>query len=74
MLRGQGSAGEFQREGNGGWRLIWFVVKAHLATVARLGHLWRKRRQIQATAKVSSSAFIALLRRYSISPRKVAAL
>jgi GT2 family glycosyltransferase len=74
MLRGEGAAGEFQREGNGGWRLIWFVLKAHLAAFARIGHLWRQRRQIQATSKVSSSSFIALLRRYSISPRKVAAL
>jgi GT2 family glycosyltransferase len=74
MFRGQGSAGEFQSEGNSGWSLIWFVVKAHFAAAARLGRLWKQRRQIAANARISSAAFSALLRRHSISARKVASL
>lgn len=74
LLRGEGSAGEFRREGNGGWRLAWIVWKAHFAAAGRFGHLWRQRREIAASARISDSAFIALLRRYSIAARKVAAL
>jgi GT2 family glycosyltransferase len=73
LVRGEGSAGEFRREGNGGWRLAWFVSKAHFAAAARLGHLWRQRRQIAASARISDREFVALLRRFSISARKVAA-
>ncbi len=74
MFQGFGSAGEFQREGNGGWRLIWFVAKAHLAAIARLPRLWLQRREIAASARISDASFVALLRRFHISARKVAAL
>jgi GT2 family glycosyltransferase len=74
MLRGEGSASQFHREGSGGWRLVWFVLKAHCAAIARLPHLWKQRRQIAAAKRMSETAFIALLRRFSISPRKVAEL
>ncbi len=74
MFRGEGTAGKFRQEGNGGWRLGWFVLKAHVSAVARLSHLWKQRRQIAASAQIPTSSFIALLRRNSISPRKVAEL
>jgi cellulose synthase/poly-beta-1,6-N-acetylglucosamine synthase-like glycosyltransferase len=74
MLRGEGSASQFHREGSGGWRLVWFVLKAHCAAIARLPHLWKQRRQVAAAKRIPEAAFIALLRRFSISPRKVAEL
>ena len=74
ILHGEGSAAEFRREGNGGWRLGWFVLKAHFSAVARLGHLWRQRRNISASAKVSDREFLSLLGRFAISAREVAAL
>ncbi len=74
LLRGQGITSEFHREGNGGWRLGWFVLKAHLSAVARLPHLWKQRRHIAATARISNRAFIALLQRFSISARRLAEL
>jgi GT2 family glycosyltransferase len=74
LFRGQGAASEFHREGNGGWRLVWFVAKAHLSAIARLPHFWKQRRAIAATARVPDRDFTALLRRFSISPRRVAEL
>jgi GT2 family glycosyltransferase len=74
MFRGQGSAAEFHREGNGGWRLAWFVAQAHFAAAARLPHLWKERQRIKKSARISDDAFAALLSRFSISPRKVAEL
>jgi GT2 family glycosyltransferase len=74
LLRGQGITSEFHREGNGGWRLGWFVIKAHFSAAARLPHLWKQRRQIAAGARISNSAFTDLLARFSISARRLAEL
>jgi GT2 family glycosyltransferase len=74
LLRGSGAAGDFHREGNGGWRLAWYVAKAHADAVFRFGRLWKQRRRIAASARLSTAEFTALLRRFSISPRKVAEL
>jgi GT2 family glycosyltransferase len=74
LVRGQGSAGQFHREGNGGWKLVWFVLKAHWDAAARLPRLWKQRRQIAASARIDNRSFLAQLRRFSISPRQVAEL
>jgi GT2 family glycosyltransferase len=74
MVRGSGTAADFHREGNGGWRLGWFVVKAHFAAMARLPRLWKQRRQIAAAARLGASSFTALLHLHSISARRVAEL
>jgi GT2 family glycosyltransferase len=74
LVRGKGITGEFHREGNGGWRLAWFVLKAHFAATARLPHLWMQRRRIAASARISNRSFTALLARFSISARMVAEL
>jgi GT2 family glycosyltransferase len=74
LLLGSGSASQFHREGSGGWRLAWFVLKAHCAAAVRLPHFWKQRRQIASASRLSDAAFVALLRRFSISPRKVAEL
>jgi GT2 family glycosyltransferase len=74
MLRGRGSASQFQQEGHGGWRLGWFVLKAHLAALAGAGQLLAKRRKILSTSRLSEKAFAGLLRRFSIPARKLAEL
>ena len=74
ILRGSGAAGDFHRQGNGGWRLAWYVAKAHAGALFRLPRLWKQRRHIASSARISTPEFIALLRRFSISPRKVAEL
>ena len=73
LLRGQGTTGEFKHAG-GGAALVWFVVKAHLVLLGRLGALRAKRRAVQATAKLTASDFSALLQQHSIPARQVAAL
>jgi GT2 family glycosyltransferase len=72
LIEGRGSAGEFQRSGHGGWRLGWYIVKAHYAAVARLPRLWKQRRAIAATARISNRDFAEMLHRFSITPRQVA--
>lgn len=75
LLRGQGITSEFHRDSEGGgWRLGWFVLKAHFAAVARLPHLWRQRRAIASNARISDRSFTDLLSRYSISARRLAEL
>ena len=74
LLRGQGKAAEFERTGLGRLALPAIVVRAHLDLLTHLGELWRQRRQVASTRRVSASAYGELLRRNAISLRQVAAL
>ena len=74
MLRGTGKAAEFRREGNSLAHLLFLLVRAHAASVVRLPRLWRERRRIRATRRLSASEFQALLTQHSISLRRVAEL
>jgi GT2 family glycosyltransferase len=74
LVRGNGITAEFRRDGNGGWRLGWYVVKAHFSALGRLPQLLRQRRHIAASAKIDNISFAAKLRRFSISARRVAEL
>jgi len=71
-LGGRGKAAEFGREEGSLLRLPWYVVRAHCALLGRLPEIWRQRRGIKR--RLSSTQFRRQLRRYSISPRQVAAL
>jgi GT2 family glycosyltransferase len=71
-LRGRGKAAEFQREGGSLVRLPWYVIRAHLELLARFPGVWRQRRGIKR--RLTAKQFRRLIRRYSISPRQVAAL
>ena len=71
-LKGRGKAAEFQREGGSMLRLPWYVLRGHLALLARLPEIWRQRRGIKR--RLTTKQFRRLIRRYSISPRRVAAL
>jgi GT2 family glycosyltransferase len=74
LMKGQGSAAKFHQAGNGGLSLAWFVVKAHFAALSQLPRLWSKRSQIASSARISDASFLAQLRQYSISARRVAEL
>jgi len=73
MMKGRGLAGEFRRSGSSGWLLPWIVIRAHLAALFRLRTLLRKRRMILRNARISAAEFQALLKRFSIPAREVAA-
>jgi GT2 family glycosyltransferase len=71
-LRGQGKAAEFRRDGGTLFRLPWYVIRGHLALLARLPAIWRHRRGMKR--RLTARQFRRLIRRHSITPRKVAAL
>jgi GT2 family glycosyltransferase len=71
-IQGRGKAADFQRDGNSAAKLPLYVLRAHLALFGRLPALWKKRRAMKR--RFTSKQFKRLARRYSISPREVAAL
>ncbi len=73
ILRGRGAAAEFKQEGNSPLRLVWIVLRAHLAVLASLATLLRKRRAVLSKARIPVVEFRRLLREHSISAREVAA-
>jgi GT2 family glycosyltransferase len=74
LLEGRGSAARFRKEGHFGPKMAWYVVRAHAALAANLPRLWRERRAIRARARITPAVFRHLMRSYSISARRVAAL
>jgi hypothetical protein len=54
--------------------MLWYVLRAHAALLGRLPRLWRERREIRRSARITPAVFRRLLRSHSISARKVAAL
>ena len=74
MLTRTGKAAEFRDAGHTPWLLPFLVLRAHASAVVRLPYLFRERRRILKTRRVSSKEFRALLAAHSISVRKVAEL
>jgi GT2 family glycosyltransferase len=74
LLKGRGAAARFRAEGHAGVRMIWFVGRAHLSLLSNWAPLWRKRRQIRRSARVTPGIFGRLLAAHAISARKVAEL
>jgi len=72
MVQGKGAAAHFATESNAGWRLPVLVLRAHMGLLRNLPRLLKQRRKIQASARVANPAFCKVLRRYSLSPRKIA--
>ncbi len=68
------SAGNFLREGNSFFSAVLLLLKAWASYWRARRVLDRKRSQIMSTARISSSEFEQLCRRYAISPKQVAAL
>jgi len=71
-LQGHGKAADFQRDGNSAAKLPLYVLRAHFAVLGHLPALWKQRRAIKR--RFTPKQFQRLVRRYSISPRQVAAL
>ena len=74
ILKGQGSAARFRAEGHAGPKMVWYVLRAHLALLGNLPRLWKQRREIRARARVTPAVFLRLLRSHSISAQRMAAL
>ncbi len=74
IFGGRGAASEFNKGGNPALLLPWYVLKAHAALISALPRLWARRRQIEATARISPAEFCRLAASHSISAREVAAL
>jgi GT2 family glycosyltransferase len=74
ILKGQGSAARFRAEGNAGPKMLWYVMRAHVALFGNLGRLWRQRREIRARARITPTVFRRLMRSHAISARRMAAL
>jgi GT2 family glycosyltransferase len=74
MLRGRGAAARFRLEGDSAWRMLFYVLRAHVAALLNAAALLRKRREIRRTARVTPHIYRRLLRSHSISARRVAEL
>lgn len=73
ILEGRGSAARYQRERRNPLELLFILLRAHCAWLFRLPSLWRKRRRILASARLSPDAFRRLLDAHGITTRQVAA-
>jgi GT2 family glycosyltransferase len=73
VLEGRGSAARYRQDNHGMFDLGFVVLRAHFSALFRAPALWRKRREIGRKARLSPAEFRALLERFSISPREVAA-
>jgi GT2 family glycosyltransferase len=73
MKRGAGRSGEFRQAGGSAPALASIVMKANFDALRRAPSLWRQRREIRKTARMSPKQFARLIDTYSISPREVAA-
>jgi GT2 family glycosyltransferase len=71
-IQGRGKAADFQRDGNSAAKLPLYVLRAHLALLGHIPALWKQRRAMKR--RFTPKQFQRLVRRYSISPRRVAAL
>jgi GT2 family glycosyltransferase len=74
MLRGRGAAARFRQEGNSGLRMVLYVIQAHVVLLLHARSLWRKRRAVRRSARLSAAQFRRLLRAHAISARQVAEL
>jgi GT2 family glycosyltransferase len=71
-IQGRGKAAEFHRAGNSPKQLPIFVLRAYLELLRHLPTLWKQRRNIKR--RFTPKQFRRLIRRFSITPRQVAAL
>jgi GT2 family glycosyltransferase len=74
LVRREGKAAEFRQAGYSTAFLLILILRAHIAVLFKLPQLFRERRRIRSTRRVSRHEFQALLAEYSISLRQVAEL
>jgi GT2 family glycosyltransferase len=71
-IQGRGKAAEFHRAGYSPKQLPMYVLRAYLELFRNLPSLWQQRRNIKR--RFTHKQFRRLIRRFSITPRQVAAL
>ena len=69
---GQGKGAEFRQSGHSAALLPLLVLRAYLATLGRLPYLLAERRRILKSRRISSSEFLRLIEKNTISLRQVA--
>jgi hypothetical protein len=74
MLVRRGAAARFRETESNSLLLVWIAIRAHFACMIRFVSLWRKRRAVRRTARISSAAFRELCAAHSISERRLAEL
>jgi GT2 family glycosyltransferase len=74
LAGGRGKAAQHGAAGLSGWKLPWYVVRAHAALIPELPRLVRERRRIQHHARMQPKQFRKMLLSYKISARQVARL
>ena len=74
MITRTGKAAEFRESGHPPWLLPFLVLRAHVSATVRLPYLFRERRRIFKTRRLTSKEFRVLLAAHSIPVRKVAEL
>jgi GT2 family glycosyltransferase len=74
LLEGRGKASEFRDSGHSVAFLLFLLFRAWVAVTVRLPRLWRERRRILRTRKITRQAFRKILADHSISLRRVAEL
>jgi GT2 family glycosyltransferase len=74
LAGGRGKAAQHAASGGSGWKLPWYVLRAHAALIPELPRLVRERRHIQHHARMHPKQFRKMLSSYKISARQVARL
>ena len=71
VVTGRGAAGKYTRQFSA-LSLLFILIKAHLAALAGLPTMWKKRRKIKSSQKVSNREFYRWLKKFSLSARELA--
>jgi GT2 family glycosyltransferase len=74
LIEGRGKASEYRKSGHSMAFLLFLMLRAWAAVTVRLPRLWRERRRIYRTRRITRHQFRKLLAEYSISLRRVAEL
>jgi len=72
LAQGRGSAARFRAGGHSGARMLWYVIQAHWSAARNARWLWRERRRIGRSARITPTVFRRLARAGEIGARRVA--
>ena len=74
LMEGRGKAAEYRESGHSLVFLLFLTLRAWVSVTVRLPGLWRERRRIRRTRRITSREFRTILAAHSISLRRVAEL
>jgi GT2 family glycosyltransferase len=74
LIEGRGKAAEYRESGHSMGMLLFLILRAQVVAFFHLPRLWRERRRIYRTRKITRAAFQNILAEHSISLRRVAEL